>query len=79
MSVSINIDCFGTNKISLDKIETLIKEFFPIKPADIIRQLDLRRPIFKNTAAYGHFGREEPDFTWEKLDKVKLLKSDAKI
>lgn len=77
--VSINIDCFGTNKTSLDVIERLIREFFPIKPADIIRQLDLRRPIFKNTAAYGHFGREEPDFTWEKLDKVKLLKSEVKL
>jgi S-adenosylmethionine synthetase len=76
--VSINIDCFGTNKISLDKIEQLIREFFPIKPADIIEQLDLRRPIFKKTAAYGHFGREDPDFTWEKLDKVKLLKNEAK-
>jgi S-adenosylmethionine synthetase len=76
--VSINIDCFGTNRISLDAIESLIREFFPIKPADIIGHLDLRRPIFKNTAAYGHFGREEPDFTWEKLDKVKLLKSEMK-
>jgi S-adenosylmethionine synthetase len=77
--VSINIDCFGTNKVPLDRIEELIREFFPIKPADIIRQLDLRRPIFKKTAAYGHFGREDPDFTWEKLDKVKLLKNEAKI
>ncbi len=77
--VSINIDCFGTNKIPLDEIEALIREFFPIKPADIIGQLDLRRPIFKNTAAYGHFGREEPDFTWEKLDKVKILKSETKL
>jgi S-adenosylmethionine synthetase len=77
--VSINIDCFGTQKVSLDAIEKLIREFFPIKPADIIEQLDLRRPIFKNTAAYGHFGREEPDFTWEKIDKVKLLKAEAKL
>jgi S-adenosylmethionine synthetase len=77
--VSINIDCFGTNKISLDAIEKLIREFFPIRPADIIHHLDLRRPIFKNTAAYGHFGREEPDFTWEKIDKVKLLKAEAKL
>jgi S-adenosylmethionine synthetase len=77
--VSINIDCFGTNKISLDAIEKLIREFFPIRPADIIHHLDLRRPIFKNTAAYGHFGREEPDFTWEKTDKVKLLKAEAKL
>jgi len=77
--VSINIDCFGTNKISLDKIEKLIREFFPIKPADIIAQLDLRRPIYKKTAAYGHFGRDDPDFTWEKLDKALLLKNEAKI
>src|SRR5512136_1582993 len=77
--VSINIDCFGTNKISLDKIEGFIREFFPIKPIDIIGQLDLRRPIYKKTAAYGHFGREDPDFTWEKLDKVILLKNEAKI
>jgi S-adenosylmethionine synthetase len=68
-----------TNKIPLDAIDKLIREFFPIRPADIISQLDLRRPIFKSTAAYGHFGREEPDFTWEKTDKVKLLKAEAKI
>ena len=77
--VSINIDCFGTNKIPLDKIETLIREFFPIKPSDIIKVLDLRRPIFKKTAAYGHFGRDDPDFTWEKTDKAKLLKKEAGI
>jgi len=75
--VSINIDCFGTNKISNDKIENLIREFFPIKPSDIIKVLDLRRPIFKKTAAYGHFGRDDPDFTWEKTDKAKLLKKEA--
>ena len=63
--VSINIDCFGTNKISLDTNRSLIREFFPVKPADIIAQLDLRRPIFKKTAAYGHFGRDDPDFIWE--------------
>jgi S-adenosylmethionine synthetase len=77
--VSINIDCFGTNKIPLDKIETLVREFFPIKPSDIIKVLDLRRPIFKKTAAYGHFGRDDPDFTWEKTDKAKLLKKEAGI
>jgi S-adenosylmethionine synthetase len=75
--VSINIDCFGTNKISNDKIENLIREFFPIKPSDIIQVLDLRRPIFKKTAAYGHFGRDDPDFTWEKIDRAKLLKKEA--
>jgi S-adenosylmethionine synthetase len=77
--VSINIDCFGTNKLPLDKIEDLIREFFPIKPADIISTLDLRRPIFKKTAAYGHFGREDPDFQWEKTDRAQLLRREAKL
>lgn len=75
--VSINIDCFGTNKIPLENIEQLIREFFPITPSDIIKTLDLRRPIYKKTAAYGHFGREDPDFTWEKTDKAKLLAKEA--
>jgi S-adenosylmethionine synthetase len=77
--VSINIDCFGTNKIPADQIEDLIRKFFPIKPSEIIETLDLRRPIFKKTAAYGHFGRKEPDFTWEKTDKAKLLRKKAEI
>ncbi len=77
--VSINIDCFGTNKLPLDDIEKLVREFFPTKPADIIKALDLRRPIYKKTAAYGHFGREDPDFTWEKTDRVKLLKQEGKL
>ena len=75
--VSINIDCFGTNKISLDKIEKLVREFFALKPEEIIRDLNLRRPIYTKTAAYGHFGREDPDFTWEKTDKSMLLKKEA--
>jgi len=75
--VSINIDCFGTNKIPLDSIETLIREFFPTTPSKIIEALNLRRPIYKKTAAYGHFGRNDPDFTWEKTDKAKLLKKEA--
>ena len=75
--VSINIDCFGTNKIPLGNIERLIREFFPIKPYDIIKSLDLIRPIYKKTAAYGHFGRNDPDFTWEKTDKAQLLKKEA--
>ena len=75
--VSIHIDCFGTNKIPVERIEQLVREFFPIKPIDIIQSLDLRRPIFKKTAAYGHFGRNDPDFTWEKTDKAKLLKKEA--
>ena len=75
--VSINIDCFGTNKIPVNKMEDMIREFFPVKPAAIIELLDLRRPIYKKTAAYGHFGREEPDFTWEKTDKAILVRKEA--
>ncbi len=75
--VSVNIDCSGTNKIPLSKIEDLIREFFPLKPSDILKHLDLRRPIFHKTASYGHFGRDDPDFTWEKTDKVELLKKEA--
>jgi len=75
--VSININCFGTNKIPVDKIEEMIRKFFPIKPSDIIKELSLRKPIFKKTAAYGHFGRDDPDFTWEKTDKAKLLRKEA--
>ena len=77
--VSINTDCFGTNKIPLDKIENLIREFFPITPSDIIATLHLLQPIYKKTAAYGHFGRNEPDFHWEKTDKAALLKKEAGI
>jgi S-adenosylmethionine synthetase len=75
--VSINIDCFGTNKVSLDKIEDIIREFFSITPSDIIRALDLRRPIYAKTAAYGHFGREDPDFTWERIDKAEIIRKEA--
>ncbi len=75
--VSINIDCFGTNKISLEKIEQLVRDFFPLSPSDILKYLDLRRPIYKKTAAYGHFGRDDPDFTWEKTDKADVLRKEA--
>ncbi len=77
--VSLYLDCFGTNKIPEERIEELIWEFFPLTPQQIIQHLDLRRPIYKKTAAYGHFGREDPDFTWEKTDKVELLRKEAKI
>ncbi len=72
--VGINIDCYHTNKIPEEKISEIIREYFPLKPADIIRELDLRRPIYKKTAAYGHFGRNEPGFTWEKTDKADVLR-----
>ncbi|MCJ2533921.1 MAG: methionine adenosyltransferase, partial [Candidatus Thermoplasmatota archaeon] len=75
--VSINMDCFGTNKIPIDKMEKLVRELFPLRPRKIINHLSLRRPIFYKTAAYGHFGRDDPDFTWEKTDKAKLLAKEA--
>jgi len=75
--VSVNIDCFGTNRIPVEKIEKLVREFFPLRPSMIISHLDLRRPIYYKTAAYGHFGREDPDFTWEKTDKADLLRKEA--
>jgi S-adenosylmethionine synthetase len=75
--VSVNIECFGTNKITIDDMEKLVREFFPLKPREIINHLDLRRPIFSKTASYGHFGRDDPDFTWEKTDKAALLRKEA--
>ena len=75
--VSINIDCFGTNKIPIDKIHLLVEDFFPLTPGKIIEHFDLLKPIFTKTAAYGHFGRNDPDFTWEKTDKATLLRKEA--
>mgnify|MGYP000719325381 CR=1 FL=1 len=74
--ISIHVNTYGTGKISDEKIIALIKKNFPLKPGEIIEELDLRRPIFKKTAAYGHFGREEPEFTWERTDKVEFLKKE---
>lgn len=71
---SIMVDTFGTGKLSDDKLVEIIRENFDLRPAGIIRMLDLRRPIYKQTAAYGHFGRNDLDLPWEKLDKVELLK-----
>jgi S-adenosylmethionine synthetase len=77
--VSILVSTFGTNKISEDKIVELVEKNFDFRPKAIIEQLNLRRPIYKKTAAYGHFGRNDPDFTWEKTDKVDALKSGASL
>lgn len=71
---SIMVDTFGTDKLSEDKIVELIRENFDLRPAGIIKMLDLRRPIYKQTAAYGHFGRPDLDLPWEKTDKAELLK-----
>jgi S-adenosylmethionine synthetase len=72
--VSVMVDTFGTNKISEEKIEKIVSKHFDCRPAKIIETLNLRRPIFQKTAAYGHFGREDSDFTWEKTDKAEELK-----
>jgi len=73
---SINVDCFGTNKVPEEKISKLVYDNFDLTPKGIISRLDLRRPIFKRTASYGHFGREDEDFSWEKLDKVEILRKE---
>lgn len=71
---SIMVDTSGTGKVSDDRLVEIIRENFDLRPAGIIRMLDLRRPIYKQTAAYGHFGRNDLDLPWERLDKVELLK-----
>ncbi len=71
---SINIDTFGTGKLDSEKLVEIVRENFDLRPAGIIKMLDLRRPIYKQTAAYGHFGRNDLDLPWEKLDKVETLK-----
>lgn len=73
--VSIHVETFGTGKIEDEKICELIKEHFDFAPLSIIEQLNLRRPIYQKTAAYGHFGREDMDFGWEKTDRAEILKS----
>ncbi len=77
--VSIFVDTFGTGKLPMDKIVKLIREHFKLTPKGMIESLDLRRPIYKKTAAYGHFGRTEPEITWEKTDKAAALKKAAGI
>ena len=76
---SISVDTFGTGKITNDKIETLVREHFDLRPMGLITMLDLIRPIYQATAAYGHFGREEPEFTWERTDMADTLRDAAGI
>lgn len=75
--VSIMINSFGTLKISHQKLQELIRRYFQLTPAGIMEMLNLRKPIYKETAAYGHFGRTEPEFTWERTDKVEDLKKEV--
>ena len=74
--VSVSVNTFGTARVEEAKLETAIREIFPLKPAMIIKELQLKRPIFQLTAAYGHFGRELPEFSWEKTDRVSDLRSE---
>ena len=75
--VSVSVDTFGTGKIDQDKISELIRENFQLTPRGIIESLDLRRPIYRKTSSYGHFGRNEPEFSWEKTDKAAKMKEQA--
>ncbi len=77
--VSVNVDTFGTNKVDEEIISKLVQENFDLRPAGIIKMLDLRRPIYRPTSSYGHFGRTDVDLPWERLDKVDALKNGAKI
>jgi len=75
--LSVNVETFGTGKIDDTKIAALINDHFDLRPGAIIRDLDLRRPIYQKLAAYGHFGRDDLDLTWEKTDKAELLRDAA--
>ncbi len=75
--VSIMVETFGTSEIDPLKLSGLVEEHFDMRPAAIIERLDLRRPIYRKTAAYGHFGRPEPEFTWERTDQADALRKAA--
>jgi len=73
------VETFGTGKVPSSKLEQMVRRHFDFTPAGIIKYLNLRRPIYKKTAAFGHFGRNEPEFTWERTDRVKDLRDDAGV
>jgi S-adenosylmethionine synthetase len=75
--MSVNVECFGTETVPLATVERLVGEHFDLRPGAIIRDLDLMRPIYAKTAAYGHFGRDDRDFTWERTDKADVLRAAA--
>ena len=74
---SVNVDTFGTGAIDDERVSELVRAHFDLRPGGIVRMLDLLQPIYRSTAAYGHFGREDQDFPWERTDKVEALRSDA--
>jgi S-adenosylmethionine synthetase len=75
--VSVAVATFGTERVAPDRIEALVRDHFDLRPAAILRDLDLRRPIFAKTAAYGHFGRDDHDFSWERVDRAEALRKAA--
>jgi len=77
--VSIMVDFMGTGKISESRARQIVGEVFDLRPAAIIEHLDLLRPIYRKTSAYGHFGRNDPDFTWEKTDKADIIREKAEL
>jgi S-adenosylmethionine synthetase len=77
--VSVMVDTFGTGRVPNGRLEELVRRHFDLTPAGIIKYLNLRRPIYRQTAAYGHFGRSEPEFTWERIDRVQDLRGDVGI
>jgi S-adenosylmethionine synthetase len=77
--LSINVETFGTGRLSDAEIITLIEEHFDLRPGAIIRDLDLRRPIYRQTATYGHFGRDDLDLPWERLDRLQAMKASAGV
>lgn len=77
--VSVYIDCFGTAHVPEEMLEQLVRKHFPLTPAAIIKELDLKKPRYTKTATYGHFGREELEFSWERLDKVALLQKEVSL
>jgi S-adenosylmethionine synthetase len=76
--VSVMINDYGTAKVDLEHLTKAVRKIWSLKPAAIIEQFELLKPKYRKTAAYGHFGRNEPEFTWEKLDKVEALKDAVK-
>src|SRR5439155_2418165 len=77
--VSVMVETFGTGKVPDKRLEEMVRRHFDLTPVGIIKYLNLRRPIYKKTAAYGHFGRNEPQFTWERTDRIKDLRDDEGI
>jgi S-adenosylmethionine synthetase len=74
---SVMVETYGTGKVSDERLTELVGKHFDLRPKGIVQMLDLLRPIYQKTAAYGHFGRDEPEFTWEATDKAEALKADA--